>query len=294
MTNSKKKLWLLILTLFATCLIIEKGRGFKGFYNPYFPRELAFQTLENQNLKLDVYFPKDTLKKHPTLIYFHGGSWVSGKKCKVLERYRNFTVKTLLDNNIEIISVDYRLIGLNNHLEDCISDCQKAVDFCIKNAEYLKIDTSKLALWGSSAGAHLALMTYILEPENQKFKFIIDDFAPTNISVMWSKAPDFFRKEISTYFYSLKEKNLEKFDSLSKFFSPVNYTEKLKKIPVLISHGNTDKIVNISQSEVLMDSLKTNAEFFVYENLGHGFKGMDSVRIKKYAERTLNFCKRNF
>ncbi|MBQ3689772.1 MAG: alpha/beta hydrolase [Bacteroidales bacterium] len=275
-------------------MIIEKGRGFKGFYNPYFPRELAFQTLENQNLKLDVYFPKDTLKKHPTLIYFHGGSWVSGKKCKVLERYRNFTVKTLLDNNIEIISVDYRLIGLNNHLEDCISDCQKAVDFCIKNAEYLKIDTSKLALWGSSAGAHLALMTYILEPENQKFKFIIDDFAPTNISVMWSKAPDFFRKEISTYFYSLKEKDLEKFDSLSKFFSPVNYTEKLKKIPVLISHGNTDKIVNISQSEVLMDSLKTNAEFFVYENLGHGFKGMDSVRIKKYAERTLNFCKRNF
>lgn len=294
MTNSKKKLWLLILTLFATCLIIEKGRGFKGFYNPYFPRELAFQTLENQNLKLDVYFPNDTLKKHPTLIYFHGGSWVSGNKNKVLERYRDFAVKTLLDNNIEIISVDYRLIGLNNHLEDCISDCQKAVDFCIKNAEYLKIDTSKLALWGSSAGAHLALMTYILEPENQKFKFIIDDFAPTNISVMWSKAPDFFRKEISTYFYSLKEKDLEKFDSLSKFFSPVNYTEKLKKIPVLISHGNTDKIVNISQSAVLMDSLKTNAEFFVYENLGHGFKGMDSVRIKKYAERTLNFCKRNF
>ncbi len=293
MTNSEKKIWLLI-TLIAVFLIIGKGRGFKGFYNPYFPRELVYQTYENQNLKLDVYLPKDTLKKHPTVIYFHGGSWISGNKNKVLERYRDFAVKTLLDNNIEIISVDYRLIGFNNHLEDCISDCQKAVDFCIKNSEYLKIDTSKLALWGSSAGAHLALMTYILETENQKFKFIIDDFAPTDIFVMWTKAPDFFKKEISTFFYSLKEKDLRKFDSLSKVFSPVNYTEKLKKIPVLISHGNNDKIVNISQSEVLSDSLKSNAEFFVYENLGHGFKGMDSIRIKKYAERTLNFCKRNF
>jgi acetyl esterase/lipase len=287
MTNFKTAA-LFFSVFFAACLfrILQKNVP-----NPFFPTELVYKTVENEKLKLDVYFPKDTLEKHKTLIYFHGGSWISGRKIKILERYRNYAVRTLLEDNTEIISVDYRLIRHGSSLEDCLTDCQDAIKFCLENAEYLKIDTSQLGLWGSSAGAHLALLSYVFSDDN-KIKIIIDDFAPSDIFEMWSTVPDFFRKQISTHFYNLKEKNLKKFDSLSKVFSPVNYAEKLRKIPVLISHGTNDRIVKFSQSEKLKDSLKENCEFFQYNGLGHGFKTADSVMIKNYAERIKNFTEK--
>lgn len=287
MTNFKKTA--LFLAVFSLAVFIRMRQT--DVKNPYFPTELVFKTVNNTQLKLDVYRPKDTSTKHKTLLYFHGGSWISGGKIKVLERYRNFAVKTLLDNHIEIISADYRLIRHGNSLEDCLEDCISAIDFCLENSDYLMIDTSDFGLWGSSAGAHLAFLSYIFS-ENDKIKLIIDDFAPADIYEMWSVVPEVFRKEFSTVFYRLKDKNIEKFDSLSKVFSPVNYTEKLKKIPVLISHGTDDKIVDFSQSVLLKDSLRENCEFFSYENLGHGFKNADSSVIKNYAKRLINFLRK--
>lgn len=287
MTNFKKTA--LFLGVFSLAVFFRAQQT--EIKNPYFPTELVYKTANNQRLKLDVYFPKDTLTKHKTLLYFHGGSWISGGKIKVLERYRNFAVKTLLDNHIEIISADYRLIRKGNSLEDCLEDCISATYFCLENADYLRIDTSDFGLWGSSAGAHLAFLSYIFS-DNEKIKVIVDDFAPTDIYKMWSVVPEVFRKEFSTVFYRLKDKNIGKFDSLSKVFSPVNYTEKLKKIPVLISHGTDDKIVDFSQSVLLKDSLRDNCEFFSYENLGHGFKNADSSVIKNYAKRLINFLRK--
>ena len=287
MTNFKKAVLFLGVLSLAVFVRVRQTEE----KNSYFPTELVYKTVNNTQLKLDVYRPKDTLTKHKTLLYFHGGSWISGGKIKVLERYRNFAVKTLLNNHIEIISADYRLIRKDNSLEDCLEDCISATDFCLKNADYLRIDTSDFGLWGSSAGAHLALMSYIFS-DKKNIKVIVDDFAPTDIYKMWSVVPEVFRKEFSTIFYRLKDKNIEKFDSLSKVFSPVNYTDNLKQIPILISHGTNDKIVDFSQSVSLKDSLKENCEFFSYENLGHGFKNADSLEIKNYAKRLINFLKK--
>ncbi|MBQ3656850.1 MAG: alpha/beta hydrolase [Bacteroidales bacterium] len=284
MTNFKKAA--LFLGFFFLAVLIRVWKT--EIKNPYFPTELVFKITDNKHLKLDVYYPKDRLTKHKTLLYFHGGSWISGGKIKVLERYRNFAVKTLLENNIEVISVDYRLIRHGNSLEDCLEDCISAINFCLENADYLRIDTANFGLWGSSAGAHLAFLSYIFS-DNEKIKVIVDDFAPTDIYEMWSVVPEVFRKQISTVFYKLENKNVEKFDSLSKVFSPVNYSEKLKKIPVLISHGTADKIVDFSQSVSLQKKLGENCVFFSYEGLGHGFKKADSTEIKNYAERLINF-----
>ncbi len=287
MTNFKKAVLFLGVLSLAVFVRVRQTEE----KNSYFPTELVYKTVNNTQLKLDVYYPKDTLTKHKTLLYFHGGSWISGGKIKVLERYRNFAVKTLLDNHIEIISADYRLIRKDNSLEDCLEDCISATDFCLKNADYLRIDTSDFGLWGSSAGAHLALMSYIFS-DKKNIKVIVDDFAPTDIYKMWSVVPEVFRKEFSTIFYRLKDKNIEKFDSLSKVFSPVNYTDNLKNIPILISHGTNDKIVDFSQSVSLKDSLTSNCKFYSYENLGHGFKNADSLEIKNYAKRLINFLKK--
>jgi len=286
-----------IIIIFVTFLFyISLGR--KDIKNPFAPTELVYKTVDGKYLKLDVYFPKDTLTKHKTIIYFHGGSWISGTKLKVLERYRFYAVEQLLKQNIEIISVDYRLIRSNSHLNQCLEDCHDAVKFCLENADYLEVDTSRIGLWGSSAGAHLAMLVYGKRNSDnycnfKNIKFLIDDFGPTDIYTMWSISPDWFKKLIATDFYDINTSEISVFDSLSREFSPNKYCNELRKIPILISHGSNDKIVNFRQSESLHDSLAENSEYYLYDGQPHGFKTLDSAGIKLYAARLLEFVADN-
>ena len=262
---------------------------------PLYPTELVYKNAKGNNMRLDVYRPNNTAAIHKTIIYIHGGTWISGTKRKVQDQYRYYAIKTLLDNNIEIISIDYSLIGRQaNTLENCIYDCCDAIKYCIENAHYLGIDTAQIGLWGSSAGAHLAMMSYLQLPNQEIIKFIIDDFGPSDISEIWSIVPDFVRRFMSTIFFHLPYRDLKKFDSLTKAFSPLYYSKSLSKVPILISHGEKDPIVNCKQSIWLHDSLPNTSELFIYPGLKHGFKTMDSTEIKLYTDRVMEFVEKNF
>lgn len=287
-----------ILIIFAAILLIiiavTKSR-------PHFPTncektEIAYKTVGGYTLKMDLYSPIDTITRHPAVIYLHGGSWISGNRDKAFQRYRADVCKHLLDSHIAIITVDYRLINLSgNHLQDCLQDCHDAIRYCISNCGNLGIDTSKIALWGSSAGSHLAMLCYGKHDSDRdsNFKYIkviINDFGPSDICTMWQKAPEWFRRKASTYFYGEHISNLTVFDSLSMAYSPISYINQLKDIPMLISQGGSDRIVNHKQSINLHDSLP-ESEFLFFENLGHGFKDMDDEQLKRYLEKIKEmFC----
>lgn len=260
---------------------------------PLYPTELVYKNAKGNNMRLDVYRPNDTAAIHKTIIYIHGGSWISGTKRKIQDFYRYNTIKTLLNNNIEIISIDYSLIGRQaNTLENCIYDCCDAIKYCIENAAYLGIDTARVGLWGSSAGAHLAMMSYIQLPNQENIKFIIDDFGPTDISEMWSVVPDCLRRLVSSVFFRMRYRDLKRFDILTKAFSPLYYTQRLAHVPILISHGDKDPIVNPRQSIWLHDSLPKTSDLFIYPGLKHGFKTMDSTEIKLYTDRVMEFVRK--
>lgn len=54
-----------------------------------------------------------------------------------------------------VFSVDYRLAP-EHDVRSIHNDCFQAVEWVIENAATYRIDTSKIALWGCSAGGHLA------------------------------------------------------------------------------------------------------------------------------------------
>lgn len=260
---------------------------------PLYPTELVYKIIDGRNIRLDVYRPHDTLATHKTIIYIHGGSWISGTKRKIQDFYRYNTIKTLLNNNIEIVSIDYSLIARHaNTLENCIYDVRDAIKYCFDNAAYLGIDTAHVGLWGSSAGAHLAMMSYIQLPNQENIKFIIDDFGPTDISEMWSIVPDCLRRLVSSVFFRMRYRDLKRFDILTKAFSPLYYSKSLSKVPILISHGEKDPVVNYKQSIWLHDSLPNTSELFIYPELKHGFKTIDSTEIKHYTKRVMEFVRK--
>lgn len=118
------------------------------------------------DLKLDLYQPTgDANTARPAIVWVHGGSFKSGSKtsAEIVDEARTFAKKGFVN-----ISIDYRLdpVGCSagTPTAQCVTairwakeDAQAAVRWLRKNAATYKIDTTRIAIGGSSAGAITAL-----------------------------------------------------------------------------------------------------------------------------------------
>jgi len=83
----------------------------------------------------------------PLLVYIHGGGWVGGDKKQDPSHFQVF-----LDKGISYAAVNYRLTG-KHPLPAPVHDAARAIQFLRTKAADWKIDTSRIALTGGSAGA---------------------------------------------------------------------------------------------------------------------------------------------
>jgi acetyl esterase len=96
-----------------------------------------------------IYRPKDALRA--VLVYFHGGGWVLGSlesadaSCRALAN-RSRTV---------VISIDYRLAP-ETKFPGAVEDAYAAVRWVSDNAADLRVDPTRIAVGGASAGGNLA------------------------------------------------------------------------------------------------------------------------------------------
>ena len=78
-----------------------------------------------------------------------------------------------------------------------------------------------------------------------------------------------------------------------KELSPANYVTK-NTIPTLIFHGKQDDVVDIRQSEHLVEKLKDhkiNYQYFVLHNANHTFNNINSEDANDIAQKIVNFIK---
>lgn len=116
----------------------------------------------NKNLLLDLFQPaSDTAQKRALIIFAHSGGFLNGTK-------NNEDMQALCDSfghrGYVTATLEYRL-GFNPLSSSAseravwrgIQDASAAVRFFKKNAVLYKIDTTKIFLWGSSAGSFMAM-----------------------------------------------------------------------------------------------------------------------------------------
>ena len=99
-----------------------------------------------------LYRPIDPTGVLPTLMYFHGGGWVSGsiqqhdRTCEILASV----------GELVVCSVDYRLAPENPY-PAALDDCHEALRWVRRHiAEYAGGDPNRIGLSGSSSGGGLA------------------------------------------------------------------------------------------------------------------------------------------
>ena len=109
-------------------------------------------TLEGINFR--VVSPQNAAGPLPTVIYYHGGCFVSGGFATHDKQWRQLAY----DSGCRVIAVQYRLAP-EQTFPAAHDDAERGAQIIRRHAEALGVDTSQITLAGDSAGGNLALVT---------------------------------------------------------------------------------------------------------------------------------------
>jgi acetyl esterase/lipase len=241
---------------------------------------ITYAIANSTELKLDLYVPKNRAMPIPTLILFHGGGWVEGKKeTNVLQ------LLPYLSLGWAVVNVEYRL-GRISPAPAAVEDCRCALRWVAQHAREYSLDTSRIVLTGGSAGGHLALITGMLPQKNP-----FDRQCPTDNSTRWKDGTEPAVKvaAIVNWFGitdvaelldgpDAKHYAIEWFGSLSsreelaRQVSPLTYVRPGLP-PIITIHGDRDIIVPYTQAVRLHAALEKSGvpnQLITVSGAGHG------------------------
>ena len=238
--------------------------------------------------KLDMYIPADS-GVYPAVLWVHGGGW--DRWDKALQSTDPQMI--LLSHGYALVSVNYRLSG-EAKFPAQIQDLKAALRWVRAHAHEYRIDPGRVAVWGSSAGAHLAALLGtsdgIAELQDSslgnpafstKVSAVIDWFGPIDFSTMdedlarngFPRTPEKGHNSPNSSESRLLGAAITERPDLVRKANPVTYITA-DASPFLIEHGLLDKSVPHQQSQMLYDRLakfigeeKLEIHFF---NTGHG------------------------
>jgi len=128
------------------------GGGQGGSFWDDVPFATVATTTGTATLRMDIYQANSGEGPRPVLVWIHGGGWQSGS-----HNQTPLMALALRDSGVTVASIDYRLSD-QAVFPAQLHDCKGAIRFLRANASTYGIDPSRIAVWGSSAGGHLAAL----------------------------------------------------------------------------------------------------------------------------------------
>ena len=241
---------------------------------------------------MDLYTPFDAAdsskEQRPAILYFHGGGWEEGDKSKGQER-----IIPLLDTGYIFISVGYSLSG-DAPWPAAMLDCNAALSYVQRHAAKLHINPSKIALWGSSSGGHLACLVAggCLADHPPEIACLVDYCAPITVEQYVQQRIDAGETDCPVVrLLGGFHKDTLKFAQQA---SVLNWV-KPGYPTTLIAHGENDEVVPLEQSEILLNHIQavgSEAELFIVPNAPHRLEN-DALhsKVKEFFQQQLGEVK---
>lgn len=244
-------------------------------YEKLVEKDIVYKTVDDIDLKLDIYYPTNRIYyKNPTIVAFHGGSWVEGARSDIINSHTPLLDK-LRENGYAIVSVQYRFVSDELYFPSNLEDCIDAILYLAENTDKYDVDSNAMGVMGYSAGAHLAMMSaYGMKTFSTSGKYIdlnycISFAGPTK---MYEDETSKYPKSILYMLEALFGASYEEKTDLYKLGSPYYYLNGDVKTPLMILQGNRDEIVPYSQSTLMFDhaaKMNVPCELITLENGTH-------------------------
>lgn len=107
----------------------------------------------SERRKLDIYLPNEGNGPFPVIMDVYGGAWCFGNKSS----FKLEPAINLLKRGFAVVSPDYTL-STKASFPTQIYELKAAIRYIRANAEKYRLDPTRIALMGESAGAHLAAL----------------------------------------------------------------------------------------------------------------------------------------
>jgi acetyl esterase/lipase len=275
---------------------------------------LPYAQVGGRNLALDLYLPAGSSPPLPLTVWIHGGGWQSGDKFPLPA-----SAAQLLTRGIAVASVNYRLTGQAGQFGSepvtfpaQIHDIKAALRYLRANAARYGFDPGRIAVWGASAGGHLAALaaTSGNAPQlegtvgtelsySSRVEAAVDYFGPIDLLQM---NPDVTTPPGSVIEHDAvqsPESRLIGFDAVGQGIgvlranlanpaapypayallvastNPISFLDPSDP-PQFIGHGDADTSVPLMQSQRLDSALSAQGvahQFVTAAGFGHGFLG---------------------
>jgi acetyl esterase len=285
-SRSRRTVWLSIL---AVAVVVLGGGAFAWFLTPW-PKALLVRKVSDDagwqtntrlaslvqpgiteipnvayrpgdgDAKLDVYYPHAAIRALPTIVWIHGGAWVSGSKEQEANYYRILAAKGFV-----VIGVGYSLAPEKQYPVP-VRQLNAALGFLRAHAATYHVNPNALFLAGDSAGSQITAQEAALltSPSYASLMGITPSVPASSIagtllncgpySLDVARQPGDFAEFIKTTLWSYTGTKKFLNDPRFQSASVINYVTK-DFPPSFITAGNGDPLE--SQSTQLASKLST-------------------------------------
>jgi len=214
-------------------------------------KTVDYVTRGTQTLKMDVYSPPVTGAPAPGVLLIHGGAWRGGSRDELpaLNRY-------LAARGYVVASIDYRLAP-QSPFPAATDDIRAAIDYLKNHSLELGLDADRIALFGRSAGGHLALLSAYTIEENS-IRGVVAVYPPTDLPYAHANPSNprllDSKQALEDFLGGSPASNPTAYQQAS----PVNFV-KSQTVPTLLIHGAHDEFVYKIHSQKLCDKLSEHS-----------------------------------
>lgn len=256
-------------------------------------RDLEYARLGAESLRLDASVP-DGEGPFPIAILIHGGGWSGGDKTGRDPKNPGADVypwfEPLTAAKFTWFSINYRLAP-EHRWPACFDDVETAIRWVKAHASEYKGDAKRIALFGHSAGGHLAFLAAVHGSEDARVQAVVG-YAPVTD----------FEFELPMRHHKLST-SLQKLHGLSEEITPATLSILRETAPItyvhagmppfLILHGDADVTVPLQESRNFQERVKAAGgvcELMIIPGAPHRLNDWDKFS-PGYADRMIAWLK---